>query len=96
MLLDTQLHDLASLTTIDAKHLDVAQFGADAIKEQKTANLKHSFSECTVLPEDQAQTMLAGVCAFFPHLNAHLLSIQRSAYLNARTKPSYNFLCYYR
>ena len=62
---DAQLHDLASLTALDAKQLDVAQLRADAIKEQQVANLKHSSSECAILPEDHAQTMLAGVCFLY-------------------------------
>ena len=62
---DAQLHNLASLTALDARCLDVAQLGADAFKEQQAANLKHSSSECAISPEDQAQTMLAGVSSLY-------------------------------
>ena len=54
---------MASLTALDSKMLNPEQLGADAIKEQQEVNLKHSSSECAILPEDQAQTMLAGVSA---------------------------------
>ena len=50
---------------IDAKKIDVAELGEDVIKAQQAANLKHSSSDCAILPEDQAQTMLAGVSALF-------------------------------
>ena len=46
---------------IDAKKMDVAELGEEAIKAQQAANLKHSSSQCAIIPEDRAQTMLVGV-----------------------------------
>ena len=58
---DTLLHDLASLSTIDSKVLDPEQLGIDTIKEQQAANLKHSSNKCAIIPDDQTHIMLAGV-----------------------------------
>ena len=60
---DAQLHDLASLFTLDSKKINPEQLGLDAIKEQQVANLKHSSSQCAILLEDHVQVMLAGVSA---------------------------------
>ena len=62
---DEQLHNLASLSVIDSKTLNPEQLGIDANKEQQAPNLKHSSDQCSILPEDQAQVMLAGVSAQF-------------------------------
>ena len=62
---NAQLHDLASLFTLDSKKMDPEQLGLDAIKEQQAANLKHSSSQCAIFPEDHMQVMLAGVSVRF-------------------------------
>ena len=83
---DAQLHDLASLSTIDSKLLDPEQLGIDAIKEQQAANLKHSSDKCAIIPEDQAHTMLAGVSFIF-HFRMHIFFPIRNilTHSNART-----------
>ena len=58
---DAHLHDLTSLMAIDSTKLNPEELGEDIMKEQQAANLKHSSSACAIIPEDRAQTMLAGV-----------------------------------
>ena len=55
---------------IDSKKLDAEELGEDAIKAQQAANLKHLSSACAIIPEDRAQTMLAGVSIQF-HPRTH-------------------------
>ena len=87
---NAQLHDLASLTALDARCLDVAQLGADAIKEQQVANLKHSSSECAILPEDQAQTMLAEISSLYASECAFPFNTKKRT-LKCEIKTMYNF-----
>ena len=82
---DAQLHDLASLSAIDAKQVNPEQLGADAIKEQQEANLKYSSGACAVIPEDQAQTMLAGVSAPLRIRMCKIPSTARNSHSNANS-----------
>ena len=94
---DARLHDLSSLMAVDAKKMDVAELGENVIKAQQAANLKHSSSLCAIIPEDRAQTMLAGVSA---HLRIRMRELLHNSYFSIRTwfiasnRTPFQFLSY--
>ena len=86
---DARLHDLTSLMAIDSKKLNPEELGEDIIKQQQAANLKHSSSSCAIIPEDQAQTMLAGVRLFLAFRRTYFFTSShtriRTWFLNVST-----------
>ena len=61
--------------------MDITELGEEMIKAQQAANLKHSSSLCAIIPEDRAQTMLAGVSV---HLHIRMRELSHNSYFSIR------------
>ena len=97
---NARLDDLASLLQLDTKNVDPEKLGVDLIKQQQAINLKFSSNQSAVIPDDQAQVMLAGVSVLnvqYSPSNAHTFSSSIISLLNALNSYRYSIcrLCSY-